>query len=331
MVLPKHNALDCGCAVPLKLTSVENVVGRGVFKLKWQKEELLLYSKEGACVSQEWVTAIQEATNKHKTAAATLRKESSRRTPLKRPDMLKLRRETLSQIMMLRLTKEKAKKLLLTPKSGNKAGNSKEVKNVGASPVLKKRRSVTAPESGGPDTPKSAKRQKTTAAGVASTPPQSKEAPAKTPQIRAQLRAKNNEPTLRWRSLMRKKVETQQHAKVSLFRSPSIFDKEDGSGDDDVMAKYLAGQMVPLTPSQAPTNVSHLVRYKPPPISAPVAKEKQVSSDGSTLSESFSLKTPRKPRMVNNDENCDSAKQCDDVTMSPSAPSSPAMSYCSVM
>ena len=100
---------------------MENVVGRGVFKLKWQKEELLLYSKEGASVSQEWVAAIQETTNSHKSAAATLRKESSRRTPLKRPDMLRLRRETLSQIMMLRLTKEKAKKLLLTPKSGNRS------------------------------------------------------------------------------------------------------------------------------------------------------------------------------------------------------------------
>ena len=60
--------------------------------------------------------------------------------------------------------------------------------------------------------------------------------PARTPQIRAQLRAKNgggstssgnNEPTLRWKTLMRKRVENnQQHkGKVSLFRSPSIFDK----------------------------------------------------------------------------------------------------------
>ena len=81
---------------------VENVVGRGVFKLKCGKEELLLYSKDGASVSQEWIQAIQETTGKYKASAATLRKESSRRTPLKRPDLMRLRRESLSQIMMIR-------------------------------------------------------------------------------------------------------------------------------------------------------------------------------------------------------------------------------------
>ena len=81
---------------------VENVVGRGVFKLKCGKEELLLYSKDGASVCQEWIQAIQETTGKYKASAATLRKESSRRTPLKRPDLMRLRRESLSQIMMIR-------------------------------------------------------------------------------------------------------------------------------------------------------------------------------------------------------------------------------------
>lgn len=197
----------------------------------------------------------------------------------------------------------------------------------GASPVLKKRKSAATGEAtaGGIATPKSAKRQKTAAAATPSSGSTS-EAPQRTPQIRAQLRAKNNEPTLRWRSLMRKKVENQAQAKVSLFRSPSIFDKEEGGAgvggdDDDVMAKYLAGQMVPLTPSQAPTNVSHLVKYKP------AAVKEQACSDGSTLSESFSLKTPRRKQRKDDTEN---SELCDDVTMStPPAPDS--QSYCSIM
>ena len=73
-----------------------------MFKLKCGKEELLLYSKDGASVSQEWIQAIQDTTGKYKASAATLRKESSRRTPLKRPDLMRLRRESLSQIMMIR-------------------------------------------------------------------------------------------------------------------------------------------------------------------------------------------------------------------------------------
>jgi len=324
VVLPRHNALDCGCALPLKITSVENVVGRGVFKLKCGKEELLLYSKDGASVSQEWIQAIQETTGKYKASAATLRKESSRRTPLKRPDLMRLRRESLSQIMMIRLTKEKAKKLLLTPKSSSSkkaapsasANENSSQSFTGASPVLRKRKSSTSMSS----TPNKsdAKRARTVSipqsAPATPTTGEDSRPPARTPQLRAQLRAKNgggstssdnNEPTLRWKTLMRKRVENnQQHkGKVSLFRSPSIFDKDEeagSGGNDDVMAKYLAGQMGPLTPSLEPTNVAHLVKYKPTAGSNKQSQPKS-SSDGSTLSESFSLKTPSRRKMKNNE------------------------------
>ena len=44
LVLPKSNALECGCMLPLKHCKVENLVGKGVFKLTCQREELILYS-----------------------------------------------------------------------------------------------------------------------------------------------------------------------------------------------------------------------------------------------------------------------------------------------
>ncbi len=44
--------------------------------------------------------AITAAAKKHKQDAATLRKESSKRDPVRRPELLKMRRESLSQILM---------------------------------------------------------------------------------------------------------------------------------------------------------------------------------------------------------------------------------------
>lgn len=58
-----------------------------------QKEELILYSADGC--SEEWVDGILKAIEQRKKDAATLRKESTRREPLKRPQILKMRRESL--------------------------------------------------------------------------------------------------------------------------------------------------------------------------------------------------------------------------------------------
>merc|ERR1712029_539973 len=174
------------------------------------------------------------------------------------------------------------------------------------------------------------KRAKTTPA----TPPsQQAEPPARTPQIRAQQRAKNggNEPTLRWRTLMRKRVKTQQEekGKVSLFRSPSIFDEDDKDGDGPVMAKYLAGQMGALTPSQAPTNVAHLVKYKPAAVLGTPDKRKRACTDGSTLSESFSLKTPKTARQ-DSENACLPSTPSSDASM-PTVATEPSNNYCSIM
>jgi len=105
--LPKANSLECGCLLPLKHAKVDLLVGKGVFKIACQKEELILFSTDGGSTSEEWVEAIQvtlcprlskiktvplsqflqfqKAIIQHKKDASTLRKESSRREPLKRP------------------------------------------------------------------------------------------------------------------------------------------------------------------------------------------------------------------------------------------------------
>ena len=59
MMLPKPNALECGCLMPLKLAKVDLLVGKGVFKITCQKEELILYSADGGSTSEDWVSAIE--------------------------------------------------------------------------------------------------------------------------------------------------------------------------------------------------------------------------------------------------------------------------------
>jgi hypothetical protein len=90
---------------------------------------LILYSLDGAASSEQWVDAISTAVEQHRRDAATLRKESSKREPLRRPDLLKMRRESLSQIMLGRRGRDKTHRMILrerqTPdnKNGNNGGN----------------------------------------------------------------------------------------------------------------------------------------------------------------------------------------------------------------
>ena len=87
------------------------------------------------------------------------------------------------------------------------------------------------------------------------------------------------------------------------------------------MAKYLAGQMGPLTPSQEPTNVAHLVKYKPEP-------KRGTCTDGSTLSESFSLKTPKAGH--NRQDNVENACPSNDVSMA-TINTEPSNNFCLIM
>ena len=54
---------------------METLVGKGVFKLSCQKEELILYSNDGSQSSEEWVNAISLAIAQHRSNSASLRYE----------------------------------------------------------------------------------------------------------------------------------------------------------------------------------------------------------------------------------------------------------------
>ena len=45
--------------MPLKHAKVDLLVGKGVFKITCQKEELILYSADGGSTSEDWVSAIE--------------------------------------------------------------------------------------------------------------------------------------------------------------------------------------------------------------------------------------------------------------------------------
>ncbi len=66
LVLPKANSLECGLVMPLKTTTVESLVGKGVFKLTCEKEQLILYSVDEAARSEEWVDIIGKTIDKHR-------------------------------------------------------------------------------------------------------------------------------------------------------------------------------------------------------------------------------------------------------------------------
>ncbi|KAK6639154.1 hypothetical protein RUM43_007424 [Polyplax serrata] len=72
----------CGF-LPVKHCHVEPVLSTGVFKIICQGEMLLLYTSNSK-VGQEWITALQAATKEHQECRKTLRKESSKRRPVRR-------------------------------------------------------------------------------------------------------------------------------------------------------------------------------------------------------------------------------------------------------
>ena len=260
LVLPKSNALECGCMLPLKHCKVENLVGKGVFKLTCQREELILYSIDGAQSSEEWVDCITKAITKHKTNSATLRKESSRRDPIKRPDIMKMRRESLGQILLLRkglLTPSRHKMILRERKdlTSSSPGNSPIV----FSPRSKKRPiPMDLDEELENNTPES-KTAKVETPKREMAPP-----PVANVQLRAKLTKKINRSTSAWKTLSLSRRDKVKNDSSQIFRSPSIYEnKEEGADNNSIMTHYLSGKICPLTPSQEPTNVDHLVETNP--------------------------------------------------------------------
>jgi hypothetical protein len=80
---------------------------------------------------------------------------------------------------------------------------------------------------------------------------------------------------LSWRSLSlnrKDRIKTESsRSRGALFRSPSVYDDDRHSSpkenEEDVMASYLAEKICPLTPSQKPTDIAHLVQRNPAPTS----------------------------------------------------------------
>lgn len=291
LVLPKNNALECGCMLPLKNCKIETLVGKGVFKLTCQREELILFSLDGAQSSEEWVECIRKAITQHKANSATLRKESSRRDPIKRPDIMKMRRESLGQILLLRkgiLTPSKnLHKMVLRSTEKRKF---EDLSSPGNSPIVFSPRSKKRPapipmealEKFSPEkklakieeenqvgTPKAASKSKLSAATptTRSDPPEIANV-----QIKAKLIKRINRSTSAWKHLsLNRKDRIKHESSLQIFRSPSIYENNQenttttaaNEPEESMMKKYLSGKLVPLTPSQQPTNVDHLVERKP--------------------------------------------------------------------
>lgn len=77
-----ENSLECCCIFPLKKCKVQETL-RGTFRIKCQDDEIVLQTSDEQ-LAKEWVQAIKEAIEMHVEYRRTLRKESSRRMPLRK-------------------------------------------------------------------------------------------------------------------------------------------------------------------------------------------------------------------------------------------------------
>ena len=84
-------------------------------------------------------------------------------------------------------------------------------------------------------------------------------------QLRAKLTKKINRSTSAWKSLSLSRRDKVKNDASQIFRSPSIYENNsnDDKDDEPIMTKYLSGKICPLTPSQQPTNIDHLVEQNP--------------------------------------------------------------------
>jgi len=120
--LPKPGVLEVCCLLPLKHLTVEQVMGKGVFTVKCQKEQLVLYSANAEDGS--WVESIRKTVKQHKKNSASLKRESSKFEPIRKTDMLKMRRESLSSIMLMRKTEETKREVLEKEEDGKSSLSS---------------------------------------------------------------------------------------------------------------------------------------------------------------------------------------------------------------
>ncbi|KAK3855102.1 hypothetical protein Pcinc_038478 [Petrolisthes cinctipes] len=105
----KPGSLECCCLLPLRHCSILPVLGsgtRGLFRLKCEGEDMLLYSCEDSS-GREWVTVLSEAVQQAVDKRKTLRKDSSSRRPLRRPALRKFTiKGDAENILPLKVTKQ---------------------------------------------------------------------------------------------------------------------------------------------------------------------------------------------------------------------------------
>ena len=299
--LPKTDALEVCCILPLKHLTVEEVVGKGVFTLKCQNENLILYSPHAE--DSDWVDQIQRTIKTLKKNKATLRRESSMFQPMRKPDLIKMRRESLGKIMLMRKSEEvktevlKARPRTRSPLSLLSPKKRAAKDSLSGSPFKLKR---LAEEERSPSITSPLVEDCNTTAGDTDSvdqplspvieSPTTESPPARRSSPRNHLRSRTmNQDFASPELILRKKHKTDilRHTKSltlgrlgtrarkekaggSIFRSPSIYDETSRTvlqdqGSDTIMSSYLSGKICPLTPSTKPCNVDHLAKKTPSP------------------------------------------------------------------
>jgi len=262
--LPKNDALEVCCVLPLKHTKVEHVVGKGVFTIQCQKEHLVLYTTNAE--DSTWVEHIQAASKLLKKNSATLKRESTKFEPMRKPDILKLRRESLSKIMLMRKAGEtkreelkestktsspllsalsprkrkpeyrlesptKLKKIVESPApettKGTRTPATPKIKELASSPVVRRTPPRKAKE-GLPVAASTPKRKEGPPTKPKPTKPKSPLADENDVELRKQTKTEfKRQPrnSLRSLSLNRAgKLKKEEARPKSIFRSPSIYD-----------------------------------------------------------------------------------------------------------
>lgn len=85
-----ENSLDCCCIFPLKKCKIREIFA-GKFKLTCMGEGIIMCS-EDVQTGRGWIKALQEAIDMHVEYRKTIKKESSRRKPMRKKEMKKFDR-----------------------------------------------------------------------------------------------------------------------------------------------------------------------------------------------------------------------------------------------
>lgn len=91
------NSLKCCCIFPLKKCRITEIFP-GTFKITCQGDGII-FCAENTTVGRSWMTAIKETIDVHIQCRKTIRKGSSKRTPIRRKDVKYFENERLSSPM----------------------------------------------------------------------------------------------------------------------------------------------------------------------------------------------------------------------------------------